>query len=167
MVGTTIRKGDRTSVVLTLDDRDEREILDQIKAARQPAEIVIVSVHRHEPTNASDAPAEFFRRFAHAAIDAGAHALVGHGPHRLRGIEVYHDGAIFFSLGNFPYQTKDVDAGANAFDAGTDLYAPALGADARATREQTGTSACSSVIGLLTFENAVLTSDPCAADTFM
>jgi hypothetical protein len=41
------------------------------------------------------------RRWARAALDAGADAVVGHGPHVLRGIE-FHDGKpIFYSLGNF------------------------------------------------------------------
>ena len=37
---------------------------------------VIVSLHSHEPSNASDAPAEFVRRFAHNAIAAGAALVV-------------------------------------------------------------------------------------------
>jgi len=34
-------------------------------------------------------------------IDAGADAVVGHGPHVLRGVEFYRDKPIFYSLGNF------------------------------------------------------------------
>lgn len=41
------------------------------------------------------------RRFARAVIDAGADAVVGHGPHVLRGIEFYRGRAIAYSLGNF------------------------------------------------------------------
>ncbi|MFZ4785019.1 MAG: CapA family protein, partial [Flavobacteriales bacterium] len=39
--------------------------------------------------------------FAHAAIDAGADIVFGHGPHILRGIELYNDRIIAYSLGNF------------------------------------------------------------------
>lgn len=34
-------------------------------------------------------------------IDAGAGIVVGHGPHVLRGIEVYKGRPIFYSLANF------------------------------------------------------------------
>jgi hypothetical protein len=39
--------------------------------------------------------------FSHAVIDAGAHLVVGSGPHVLRGIEWYHGRLIVYSLGNF------------------------------------------------------------------
>jgi hypothetical protein len=40
-------------------------------------------------------------RFAHAAIDAGADMVIGHGPHVLRALELYNDHLIAYSLGNF------------------------------------------------------------------
>jgi hypothetical protein len=40
------------------------------------------------------------RRFAHAAIDAGADLVVGSGPHVVRGAEVYRERLIAYSLGN-------------------------------------------------------------------
>lgn len=39
--------------------------------------------------------------FAHAAIDAGADIIFGHGPHVTRAIEIYKDRFIAYSLGNF------------------------------------------------------------------
>ncbi|MDR2034231.1 MAG: CapA family protein [Helicobacteraceae bacterium] len=39
--------------------------------------------------------------FAHIAIDAGADLVVGHGPHVPRGMEIYKDRLIAYSLGNF------------------------------------------------------------------
>ena len=41
------------------------------------------------------------RKFTHAVIDAGADAVVGHGPHVLRGIEFYQGRPIAYSMGNF------------------------------------------------------------------
>lgn len=41
------------------------------------------------------------RRWARAVIDAGADAVVGHGPHVLRGVEFYQGRPIAYSLGNF------------------------------------------------------------------
>ncbi len=128
LFGTTIRRGEATSVSFTVDDQDVRDILDVVGAARASAGLVVVSIHSHEPANASATPAAFVRQFAHRAIDAGATLVVGHGPHRLRGIERYGGGAIFYSLGNFIYQASDLDPhAADPFDAGTDLFAQAMG----------------------------------------
>jgi hypothetical protein len=41
------------------------------------------------------------RVFARAVIDAGADMVIGHGPHVLRGMEVYKGRLIAYSLGNF------------------------------------------------------------------
>lgn len=41
------------------------------------------------------------RRWARAVIGAGADAVVGHGPHVLRGVEFYQGRPIAYSLGNF------------------------------------------------------------------
>lgn len=41
------------------------------------------------------------RRWARAVLDAGADAVVGHGPHVLRGVEFHKGKPIFYSLGNF------------------------------------------------------------------
>ena len=39
--------------------------------------------------------------FSHAMIDTGADVILGHGPHVVRAIEVYHNKLIAYSLGNF------------------------------------------------------------------
>ena len=41
------------------------------------------------------------RRWARAVIDAGADAVIGHGPHVLRGMEFYRGHLIAYSMGNF------------------------------------------------------------------
>ena len=47
--------------------------------------------------------------FAHFCIDCGANAVVGHGPHLLRPIEVYKDSPIFYSLGDFILELYSVE----------------------------------------------------------
>ena len=157
LFGTTIRRGDRTVIEFVVDESDEREILETIRSARRAAEFVIVSVHSHEPANASAEPAEFLRRFARRAIDAGAHAIVGHGPHRMRAVEAYGRGIILYSVGDFFYQTADVKAGAaSEFDGGSDLYALALGAGS-ATGPPDRPSGGASLLAQLEFEGQSLT----------
>ena len=41
------------------------------------------------------------RVFTHAVVDAGADLVLGHGPHVLRGMEIYGGRLIAYSLGNF------------------------------------------------------------------
>jgi poly-gamma-glutamate synthesis protein (capsule biosynthesis protein) len=78
-----------------------------IRDARRQAEWVIVSVHAHEQRDGDyEQPAEFITAFCRAAVDAGADLVVGHGPHILRGIEVYRGKPIFYSLGNFVFQNE-------------------------------------------------------------
>jgi poly-gamma-glutamate synthesis protein (capsule biosynthesis protein) len=43
-------------------------------------------------------------------IEAGCDAVIGHGPHRLRGIEVHEGKPIFYSLGNFIFQNEEATA---------------------------------------------------------
>jgi poly-gamma-glutamate capsule biosynthesis protein CapA/YwtB (metallophosphatase superfamily) len=41
------------------------------------------------------------RQFAHALVTAGANLVVASGPHVLRGLQLFHDTLIAYSLGNF------------------------------------------------------------------
>ena len=41
-------------------------------------------------TDLQDQPPDFLIALAHESIDNGADAFVGHGPHLLRGIEIYN-----------------------------------------------------------------------------
>lgn len=83
-----------------------------VDSVRQLADIVIVTFHGgdegRDALHVPDGP-EFLgreprgelRRWARVVLDAGADAVIGHGPHVLRGIE-FHDGKpIAYSLGNF------------------------------------------------------------------
>jgi len=80
-----------------------------VRQAKQNGNFVLYSVHNHEPGNHSQEPADFAIELAHAAIDAGADAYMGHGPHQLRGIEIYKGRPIFYSLGNFAMMNNSLD----------------------------------------------------------
>lgn len=88
------------------DSTDVRENLAAIRLGKANADSLIATLHSHEPENWSEAPADFVPGLAHAAIDAGADAFIGHGPHRLRGIEIYRGRPVFYSLGNFFFQVS-------------------------------------------------------------
>lgn len=80
-----------------------------IEEARASADHILVSIHCHEMRGKDkQVPPDFLVDFSRACIDAGAHAILGHGPHILRGIEVYRNRPIFYSLGNFIFQNETV-----------------------------------------------------------
>lgn len=91
---------------------DARRITADIGHARASADWVVVSVHGgREGEDAGGLPQgdEYFMqeyrgdlaRFARMAIDAGASAVFGHGPHVVRPFELYRGKPVFYSLGNF------------------------------------------------------------------
>jgi poly-gamma-glutamate synthesis protein (capsule biosynthesis protein) len=87
--------------VHTFAHRDDLLALQQdIRLARQQADVVIVSMHwgiHFVPAIIAD----YQREVGHAAIDAGADMILGHHAHILKGIEVYRGRPIFYSLCNF------------------------------------------------------------------
>lgn len=84
-----------------MNAQDRAAILRSIRQGKQTADFAIAAMHTHEPGNYSTEPPDFMETFAREAVDHGADAVVGHGPHQLRGIEIYEGRPIFYSLGNF------------------------------------------------------------------
>lgn len=96
-----IERGDRAHVRYYVNEKDSRAILESIRDAADRSDCVLVSLHSHEGTDEnwySPRPASFIEEFARKAVDAGASAVLGHGPHMLRGIEIYRGRPIFYSL---------------------------------------------------------------------
>ena len=116
LLGVRYKASTRRGFSYLMDPLDEREILKSIRAAKQLSDFVIVTIHAHEPGNWSEEPADFLPTLAHEAIDAGADEFIGHGPHQVRGIELYHGRPIFYSLGNFIFQLDLLEP------VGSDLY---------------------------------------------
>ncbi|OIB58933.1 CapA family protein [Natrialba sp. SSL1] len=103
--------GDRFDVRREVNEEDVKSIKKQIQAANRQADWVFVSLHTHEGTDGSfndDTVPQFLESFARSCIDTGADGFIGHGPHVLRGIEVYKEAPIFYSLGNFFMQNETI-----------------------------------------------------------
>ncbi|HEU5039201.1 MAG TPA: CapA family protein [Gemmatimonadales bacterium] len=117
----TVRRGDSVTTVALIgfttypyayDLLDIPRSAAVVDSLRPLADLVVVTFHGgaegsralHVPEAAESLAAEprgDLRRWARAVIDAGADAVVGHGPHVLRGIEFYGGKPIVYSLGNF------------------------------------------------------------------
>jgi poly-gamma-glutamate synthesis protein (capsule biosynthesis protein) len=100
--------GDSYRVLTTPHQGDLAEIEASVREASRQADFVVFSGHSHESAGTSTVPADFIRTVAHTVIDAGADVYVGHGPHVLRGIELYNGGIIFYSLGDLVFQNETV-----------------------------------------------------------
>ncbi len=110
--GTTIGLIAFAPNIGTLDLRDTPTARRRVEALAAEVDIVVVSFHGGaEGVNETRVPfrtEEFYgenrgnvHAFAHAMVDAGADIVFGHGPHVPRGLEIYQDRFISYSLGNF------------------------------------------------------------------
>ncbi len=99
-----------------MDANDLRENLRSIKNGKYLSEFMIATCHCHQgPVTAQqwlfeDQLPNFLVDLAHQAIDNGADMFVGHGPHVLRGVEIYKGKPIFYGMGEFYYQWQHMDA---------------------------------------------------------
>lgn len=105
-LGTTFVEGPAPGVVTRPDSSDVAQIAAVVGNAARLSDHVLVTIHAHERKGPNSVPADFVVDFAHAMIDAGATMFVGHGPHVLRGIEIYRGRPIFYSLGDFVFQNE-------------------------------------------------------------
>jgi poly-gamma-glutamate synthesis protein (capsule biosynthesis protein) len=102
---------DDPHVERTPREGDREAVLARIEAADRQADWVIASLHAHEGEGAfrnDESVPGWMESFARDCVDAGANAFVGHGPHVLRGVELYEGAPILYSLGNFAMQNETV-----------------------------------------------------------
>jgi hypothetical protein len=96
----------------TNDVRDVEGAAALVQGLTAEADVVVVSFHggaegadrQHVPPGREEFLGEDrgdLRRFARAVVDAGADLVLGHGPHVVRGMEVYRGRLVAYSLGNF------------------------------------------------------------------
>lgn len=79
-----------------------------VAALAERVDVVVVALHKgigHVPAEI----AAYEIEVAHAAVDAGAAAVIGHHAHIMRGIEVYKGAPIYHGLGNFVTITGALD----------------------------------------------------------
>jgi poly-gamma-glutamate capsule biosynthesis protein CapA/YwtB (metallophosphatase superfamily) len=74
---------------------------EDITALRQDADIVVASCH----WGLREEVLDYMSEIAHAAIEAGADIVIGHGPHYSLPVEIYRGKPIFYGLGSFSFHT--------------------------------------------------------------
>jgi len=75
--------------------------LEAISEAASNADIVVASMHAHRQ-------GRWLANFARQVIERGAHVVFVHGPHHVRGIEVYRGSPIFYSMGDFVVEPEHI-----------------------------------------------------------
>jgi poly-gamma-glutamate synthesis protein (capsule biosynthesis protein) len=89
-------------VIITWADPDYlRAFVDDVAALRSHVDILVASCH----WGLNKDVLAYMREIAHAAIDAGADLVIGHGPHYALPIEIYRGKAICYGLGSFSFHT--------------------------------------------------------------
>lgn len=108
---STYTVGTPGRITHTIDPEDLRQALRSVRGGKQYADFMLATIHSHNGKWAAEAfPEEtstpdFLIELAHKSIDNGADAFMGHGPHALRGIEIYKGRPIFYGLGQFVRQS--------------------------------------------------------------
>src|SRR5229473_1791698 len=89
-------------IILTWADRAYlAAFADDIAGLRREADIVVASCH----WGLGEEVLDYMSEIAHAAVDAGADIVIGHGPHYSLPVEVYRGKPIFYGLGSFSFHT--------------------------------------------------------------
>lgn len=142
-----------------INQSDFHRNLQSVSDARRMADWVIYSVHNHEGRKTIEEPSEHIELLAHAVLDAGADVFVGHGPHLLRGIEIYKGRPIFYSLGSFISENDTV-----LLEPEDDMVREGLGPentpadfyDARSRSDKTGLRTWQSAVPIVSFKDRKL-----------
>jgi poly-gamma-glutamate capsule biosynthesis protein CapA/YwtB (metallophosphatase superfamily) len=80
-----------------------RYLLDTVERARGGADGLVVSIHWG--VSVSHQICTYQQYVGHLLVECGADVVVGHHPHTLQAVEVYRDRPIFYSLGNFVFDS--------------------------------------------------------------
>jgi poly-gamma-glutamate synthesis protein (capsule biosynthesis protein) len=110
---------------MSIDAGDLDRLREDIRRLRPLVDIVVVSSHNRDGLTSANVAAErtsgrapdlfspiplgprfsqaeaYEKELAHAAIDAGADVVYGHGSHVLQGVEVYRGKPVLYCVGNF------------------------------------------------------------------
>lgn len=96
------RPGLPPRIVTWVDPPYLQRLQDDIRDLRTQCDIVVMSCHWgwHEEV------LDYMPQWAHAAVDAGADIVLGHGPHYVLPVEIYKHAPIFYGLGSLWFRLK-------------------------------------------------------------
>ncbi|MDP8239508.1 MAG: CapA family protein [Candidatus Hatepunaea meridiana] len=86
----------------------EDDVIKTVSRCAKEYDIVVVSFHWG--AEKMEFPKDYQVELAHLCIDYGADLIIGHHPHVVQGIELYHNVPIFYSLGNYAFASYSKSA---------------------------------------------------------
>jgi len=95
------RPGVPPEIITWADAAYLRAFTDDIAALRPRVDILVASCH----WGLGEDVLQYMTEIAHAAIDAGADVVVGHGPHYALPVEVYKGKPVFYGVSNLAFHT--------------------------------------------------------------
>lgn len=95
------RPGVPPVIVTWADPRYLAEYAAEIGELRGKVDVLVASHH----WGFKDEVLDYMTEIAHAAIDAGADIVIGHGPHYALPVEIYRGKPVFYGLGSFSFHT--------------------------------------------------------------
>jgi poly-gamma-glutamate capsule biosynthesis protein CapA/YwtB (metallophosphatase superfamily) len=95
------RPGVPPEVITWADAGYLKRLREDIASLRKRCDVVVASHH----WGLGQDVLQYMIEIAHAAIDAGADVVIGHGPHYSLPVEIYEGKPIFYGLGSFSFHT--------------------------------------------------------------
>lgn len=95
------RPGVPPLIVTWADPKYMAEYVDEIKTLRSQVDVLVASQH----WGFKEEVLEYMTEIAHAAVDAGADIVIGHGPHYSLPVEIYKGKPVYYGLGSFSFHT--------------------------------------------------------------
>lgn len=95
------RPGVPPLIVTWADPHYLAEYVAELKVLRREVDVLVASNH----WGFKEEVLGYMSEIAHAAIDAGADIVVGHGPHYSLPVEIYKGKPVYYGLGSFSFHT--------------------------------------------------------------
>ena len=95
------RPGLPPQILTWADQQYLQRFRQEIAALRGKADLVVASCH----WGVGREVLQYMSEIGHAAVDAGADIVIGHGPHYSLPVELYNGRPIFYGLGSFSFHT--------------------------------------------------------------
>jgi len=95
------RPGVPPVVVTWAEPRYLAQFKAEVEELRKRVDVLVASHH----WGLKEEVLEYMTEIAHAAIDAGADIVIGHGPHYSLPVEIYRGKPVYYGLGSFSFHT--------------------------------------------------------------
>ncbi|MCU1477768.1 MAG: putative enzyme of poly-gamma-glutamate biosynthesis (capsule formation)-like protein [Subtercola sp.] len=101
--------GTAARVITIPDEADLKAVEADVRAAKETADVVVVSFRWGMPQGDVGAIADYQYEVGRRAVDAGASLVFGHGSSLVQAIELYRGATICYGIGGFSFRPRGED----------------------------------------------------------